>query len=187
MARSLKSCLPALAHALNESPDTLYERQRALVREGLLQSLPGRGRGSGVVASIESVAMLLIGLLASVSLSNAGPAARAIAKAAPAKKCPLTGAATFKDAVAQILSDKALAARVNVIRVAVTHGYAEILFDGSSSEISLRGLATNAKVTRAPENSVFVARLAKGPGLRIDVAIDAGTVRALAETVTELL
>jgi hypothetical protein len=169
MATSLKSIIPALARVLREKPDTLYERQRALVREGLLESLPGHGPGSGVRATPESVAMLVIGLLATLSLSDAGPRAREIAAASikPALRCRLTGAKTFKDALARILADYTLARRVSVIQVVVTHGYAELEFKGGKSRF---GGATSAK-----------------QGLRIEIAIDSDTVHPLAKTVADLL
>jgi len=94
MTTSLKSFLPVLSRILAEPADALYKRQHALVREGLLESVPGHGPRSGVRATPESVAMLLIGVLASPSLSQAGPAARWIANARPGypkNKCPLTG------------------------------------------------------------------------------------------------
>src|SRR5882757_855812 len=122
MAPSLKAFLPILASALNEKPDTLYERQRALVREGLLESLPGRGRGSGVQATAESVATLLIGIMGSVSLADAGPAARSLSDAKHGAKCPLTGAKNFHAALAAILSDDRVAKRVTGITVRVKSG-----------------------------------------------------------------
>src|ERR1700686_3926052 len=60
--KSLQGCLPDIADVLNANRTTLYERQRALVREGLLEALPGHGRGSGVRATPESIAMLTIGM-----------------------------------------------------------------------------------------------------------------------------
>src|SRR6266481_520475 len=107
MATSLKSFLPVLSRILGETPEAIYERQRALVRGGLLESVPGHGPGSGVRATPESVAMLLIGVLGSPSLSQAGPAARWIANARPGypkHKCPLTGATTFGGVLAKVLS-----------------------------------------------------------------------------------
>src|ERR1700682_6134563 len=102
MTRSLKSCIPELARILDESTDAIYERQRVLDREGLLESTPGKGPGSGVRAAPESVAMLLIGLMAGVSLTEAGARARDIAKI---KDGVGKTAETFKDALARILSD----------------------------------------------------------------------------------
>lgn len=67
---SLKSLIPKLALALGMTPAAIYERQRALVRAGLIQQRPGHGPGSGVLATPQSVAMLLIAILATDSLSE---------------------------------------------------------------------------------------------------------------------
>src|SRR5277367_5374558 len=96
MTHSLKSGVPEFARILNETSDALYERQRALDREGLLESTPGKGPGSGVRATPESIAMLTIGMLASVSLVDVGPLARSFSRAVPIEsECPLTGAKSF--------------------------------------------------------------------------------------------
>ena len=187
MATSLKSFLPVLSRILGETPEAIYERQRALVRGGLLESVPGHGPGSGVRATPESVAMLLIGLLATVSLSESGPRARDIAKAVAGARCPLTGAKTFRDALARILSDEALAARVNDVTVQVNAGLAAIHYDGSSSQLSLRGLAKKAKVTRAPESSVFLGPRPETGGLQIGISVSADTVRELTKATIGLL
>ena len=68
MTTSLKAFIPKLAKALEMNPTALYERQRALVRGGLLEAKAGHGPGSGVRLSPESVAMLLISVLATQSL-----------------------------------------------------------------------------------------------------------------------
>ena len=60
---SLKSLIPYLASKFEMTPFALYERQRALVRAGLIHAVPGRGAGSGVRATPHSVAMLLIAWL----------------------------------------------------------------------------------------------------------------------------
>jgi hypothetical protein len=197
MAPSLKAFLPILASALNEKPDTLYERQRALVREGLLETLPGRGRGSGVQATAESVAALLIGMLGSVSLADAGPAARSFADAKHSTKCPLTGAKNFHAALAAILSDDRLAKRVTGIAVRVKSGQVAIGFDGSSAEqdldmtdlkIALEGQGVkNMKLSPAPTSSIFVARKASKRGLRVNISIGRETVRELTKAVIQLL
>lgn len=164
MTRSLKSCIPELARILDESTDAIYERQRVLDREGLLESIPGKGPGSGVRAAPESVAMLLIGLMASVSLTEAGARARDIAKI---KDGVGKTAETFKDALARILSDDPLAATVKIIRVGVTSGVASIEFENM-------------------DRVVFVGRASEKLALHIEVAIVAKTVRALAKLVSGL-
>jgi hypothetical protein len=193
MTKSLKSYLPVLANALNEKEDTLYERQRALVRVGLLESLQGRGRGSGVRASPESVAMLMIGLLSTVSLSETGPLSRSLATAAAGGKCPLTGAKTFQAALTRILSDEALAKRVNDISVRVNAGLAIVAFDGGTSELDRKLItdlagsgATKVKIARTPRNSIFLSKKAKDAGLRVSLSIGGETVQTLANIVSGL-
>ena len=61
---SLKGLIPRLAHELGMTPDALYERQRALVRAGLLKGVEGKGPGSGVRATPYATALLLIAVLA---------------------------------------------------------------------------------------------------------------------------
>ena len=79
MATSLKAFIPTLAKVLEMNPTNLYERQRALVRAGLLKIERGRGPGSGVRGTPESAALLLISLLATVNLSKAGIRTRIVA------------------------------------------------------------------------------------------------------------
>jgi hypothetical protein len=67
---SLKSIIPLLSDVVALSEHALYERQRALVRGGLIKGREGRGPGSGVEATPETVAMLLISVLATDSLSS---------------------------------------------------------------------------------------------------------------------
>ena len=65
---SLKTFLYDMSGRLRMSPASLYERQRELVRHGLLPVREGRGPGSGVPLTAETVATFLIGLLATDSL-----------------------------------------------------------------------------------------------------------------------
>src|SRR5690348_7567654 len=101
MANSLKAALPALGRILSETPDALYGWQRALVREGLLDSVPGRGPGSGTPATPKALAQFLVGICCQATRSENAPLARNVAKAAG--KCPLTGAETYLDALTAIL------------------------------------------------------------------------------------
>ena len=205
MTKSLKACLPALARTLGEKSDTLYERQRALVREGLLESLPGHGRGAGVRATSESVAMLLIGYFASTNLSGAGPAARALATAPPSgAKCPLTGAKTFLGALMRILSDEQLAKRVSEMRVTSTHGAAVICFDSAidkmehAKEIKAlleRNKAIKMRFVFKPLESVFgeksssggLYRIGDGIQIHMTMTIEGSAVRELTAAVIDLL
>ena len=105
MAASLKFYIPTLAYRLGTTAAALYERQRALMRAGILLCSPGRGPGSGVQVSPQSVALLLIGISTTDSLSDTPEKVRifAGARSAPDGKCPLTGTSYFADAVARVL------------------------------------------------------------------------------------
>jgi hypothetical protein len=119
---SLKSIIPALAFTVGMTPAGLYERQRALVRARLIKAERGRGPGSGVRATPESLAMLLISLLATDSLSEVESRTKAVAllkSKETSKRCPLTGQATFAAAVSAILGSDDIADRV--LGVSVEH------------------------------------------------------------------
>jgi hypothetical protein len=106
MAGSLKAYAPLLAWRLGTTPAALYERQRALVHEGMLDQSTGRGPGSGVQVGPYPVALLLVAVLATDSLSETAEKVRifAAAKGSTANGlCPLTGEQTFVEAVARVL------------------------------------------------------------------------------------
>jgi hypothetical protein len=136
MTTPLARHLPALAAVLGEKPTTLYERQRELIREGLLHAVQGRGRGSGVQATPEAVAMLLVGRLASIGLAGAGPRTRGIAEAVLLPPPPVpdrppyvpADGARFVDVLVSVLTDEALAALVYAIEVDTAYCYAVISF-----------------------------------------------------------
>jgi hypothetical protein len=113
---SLKSLIPSVANATGMTEAAIYERQRALVRAGLLKAESGRGPGSGVKATNHSTALLLIALIATDSLSETGECSRIFAQLRNKEgRCPLTGKKTFVDAVAAILASFSLAKRVDFI------------------------------------------------------------------------
>jgi hypothetical protein len=80
---SLKSFLPWIAEAAEISVDSLYERQRVLVRHGLLPIRSGRGPGSGVPLTADTLATFLIGLLSTDNLKEAGPLTMQLCAAKP--------------------------------------------------------------------------------------------------------
>jgi hypothetical protein len=164
MSRSLKSLLPDLARILGATEFALYERQRALVREGLLELRPGHGRGSGVQATAEAVAILVIGMLASSSLTEVAACTRELAKArVSGGKCRLTGATTFQDALAALLADVTLASRVREVLVGQTIGQAYIRY------------------ADPPKSSVFVGTPAKRAAIQFTASLPAETLIALAK------
>jgi hypothetical protein len=128
---SLKGYIPALARHLGTTPAALYERQRALVRAGLLDQSEGRGPGSGVRATAPSVAMLLLAVLAADSLTETDGRIGAIAAAqpqSPQRRCRCTRAKSFLDALAAILVTSGLAAGVIEIEVSRTADRGRIKF-----------------------------------------------------------
>lgn len=127
---SLKGYVPGLARILGTTPDALYERQRALVRAGLLDPGEGRGPGSGVRATAPAVAFLLISTLATDRLNESGARVQGLADARPTngKRCPFTGMVRFVDALAAILTQSQKAAGVIEITVSRTADRAEVKY-----------------------------------------------------------
>jgi hypothetical protein len=106
---SLKSQIPNLAGWLSMTPAALYERQRALVRAGLLKAKPGRGRGTGVAFSPHSLAMLLISVAASDSLTETAEMTKIFTNLkSDTEKCPITGKKTFGAALTHVLDSELL-------------------------------------------------------------------------------
>ena len=139
---SLKGFIPELAKAVGMTPAALYERQRALVRAGLLHGESGRGPGSGVRATPESVAMLLIALLATDGLSETESEAKVVTNLkSGTKPCPLTGKKTFASALASALGSEDMARRIRWIEVE-------------------RGARAGAGIAYRPRGSEFVISLA---------------------------
>ena len=106
MTGSLKAYAPVLAWRLGTTPAALYERQRTLVRDVILHHPGGRGPGSGVQLVPYQVALLLLAVLATDSLTETGKKVKILAKAKSTADngiCPLTGESTFAEAVARVL------------------------------------------------------------------------------------
>jgi hypothetical protein len=107
---SLKSYLYGVAPILGLTPAALYERQRALVKLGLLTATPGRGPGSGVPLTAENVAAVLISVLASDSLSDVDQRVVALCEALPdadaqeRRRWKKHDGPTFRSEVARVLS-----------------------------------------------------------------------------------
>jgi hypothetical protein len=79
--RSLKGFLYEVAPVLGMTGGALYERQRALVKLGALESVPGRGRRTGVELTAESFAAVLISVLAAEGWSDVDERVVALFKA----------------------------------------------------------------------------------------------------------
>lgn len=108
----MTSFLPELVPIFGMTEQAIYERQRALVRMKLLAAPKGRGRGSGVEASPDTVARLIVAVLATDNLSDTDERVQRLAFApfigkTREDRCPLTKARTFVDALAFLLSSEA--------------------------------------------------------------------------------
>jgi len=172
---SLKGFIPTLARLVGMTPAALYERQRALVRAGLLQVKGGRGPGSGVRLTADTVALLLIAVLASDSLSDTEEKARAVANLRSAR-CPLTGTNNFRAALAAILASSDLSKRVKSISVRRTGPTAEIYTQGVSD--SLEG---------SPGSSFGTPREKQLAGIVVTSQIHEETLNAITEALLKQL
>jgi hypothetical protein len=117
MMASLTSFLPMLVSHLGITQAAIYERQRALIRLGLLPKPVGRGRGSGVDATPQSTGLIIISTLATDNLSDMDDRILALCRAQvrewrKRKECRLTKQTVFHHALAEILASHALAKRV---------------------------------------------------------------------------
>ena len=172
MSFSLKGYTPTLAGLLSTTPAALYERQRALVRAGLLDAGDGRGPGSGVRATAPSTALLLLSVLATEHLSETERRVSALAMMRPARstRCPFTEMTTFVDAFAVLLSQLAKAALVSEVKVSRTADRAQILF---------RDLEDNRK----PKISEFVGANSKEPAIAVVATLGAQVLLRIAKDV----
>jgi hypothetical protein len=120
---SLKSFAPVLAPTFGVTPAAVYERQRSLVRQGLLPK-PELGRGNGLAATPDTVALMVIAFMVTDNLSDTDDRVRRVAEL-PAvyedehlrrrsHRCNLTGKRDFKSALAAMLKVTRFPPRVRV-------------------------------------------------------------------------
>jgi hypothetical protein len=131
---SLKNYSERLATWLDLTPAALYERQRQLVRLGLISTPAKTGPGAGVRATPENVAVLLLSCMASDSLSEIATRIMKIARLrSQTGRCPLTQATNFGGALKAILSNPATAARVSSVHLLRTFA-ANIIYEDDEIE-----------------------------------------------------
>jgi hypothetical protein len=145
---SLKNYAERLATELDLTPAALYERQRQLVRLGLISTPSKTGPGAGVRATPDNVAMLLLSCMASDSLSEIATRIMKIARLrSQTGKCPLTQATNFGGALKAILSNPATAARVSSVHLLRTFA-ADIHYRDDEIEIEPGLLVSDPPGTR---------------------------------------
>ncbi|MFL9827198.1 hypothetical protein [Rhodoplanes sp. SY1] len=156
----LKSYGSRIALQLGLTPAALYERQRALVRLGLLKSSQKRGPGGGVQLNADTLAVLLLAITATDSLSETDERIRTLCNARIPydKTCLLTGEKTLRAAITRIISSPDLAKQVSEL----------IVTRNASSGILRYGKNDNSLPTAQPslEASNFFSHDVKLPGSR---------------------
>src|SRR5258708_36236199 len=132
MINSLKASIPFLAKILRLNPHAIYERQRALVGKGVLESVPGRGPGSGTFFTTEPVAVPLISMLATDSIKDSAEITSAFCNAprtgySSRRQNALGGVLTFKAAIVNALTLDKYAEEIAIIRVHRMQSKAQII------------------------------------------------------------
>lgn len=171
---SLKGYIPALGRLLGLSPAALYERQRALVREGHLGAEAGRGPGSGVRATAPSVALVVLSVLATDRLSETDPRVRALTAARPSKggRCSYTRRESFLSAFETILAATGMAAGVIDITVSRTADRALIRYYDNHDQI---------------RTSEFVGLNGLEPGISVTATLDHNLLQQIAQDVQAII
>jgi hypothetical protein len=140
-------------------PAAIYERQRALVRAGLLEQRPGHGPGSGVLATPRSFALLLISIVATPNLSEVERQTKIVANLrSRMKSCPLTDKATFVSALTAVLESEELAKRVSFLMVerGGRESDAMIVFDATrTGEFRVQGHQSQFGKDKACESQLY--------------------------------
>jgi hypothetical protein len=160
---SLKAYCENLAPLLGLSPAALYERQRALIRIGVLPE-PTKGRGHGLAATAETVAVLICAVMITDNLSDTDARVHQLGRARSRSRCQLTKKAFFVDALAAVFASREHASRVSRIRVFRGELAAQIYFFPEDTRPSERPL-----VPSDPEITQF-GRLRKFPD-QMEVAV----------------
>jgi len=120
---SLKAFLPRMARTFGTTPDALYARQRALIRLGLLPTLEGKGPGSGVLLTADSVAVMIIAILSADTLAETDQRVVAMCDARDESIIRERGVPhhlTFRAAIAQIVTDGGMSEAASLISLHVS-------------------------------------------------------------------
>jgi len=177
---SLKSFAPVLASNLGMTPAAIYERQRALIRANVLPAPIGRGRGNGLSATAETVALMVIAVMATGNLSDTDKRVKTLAGARSVEKlagaqfddwrhktgCALTRARDFRAALVAILESEQLAGAVRSVSVSRNNLAATIYFQ--------RGRRRHIEVSNFGEQSEAIAT-----GLKVKAEISGDVLEAI--------
>jgi hypothetical protein len=115
---SLRTYGKSLAYLLEMKPAALYERQRLLLRTGLLK-LEGRGPGGGAKAIAKNVALLIIAAMATDTVVGAEKRVREMANAKAIGRRRDTGlkVSTFAEGLAKVIASTDIVGSVEDVTV----------------------------------------------------------------------
>jgi hypothetical protein len=176
----LKTYAPFLALHLSLSADAVYERQRLLVRSGYLNAPPGRGPGSGVRATDDTVSKIILSALATDTLADVDEKTKSLAAKKPENgHCFLTGNLKLLDALIYLFQTPDKMKRVRGLSVDRTRLSAELSWDERHRKMPLShhfgfGPFTKEEV----ENSRF--------GLSTTASISEWSLRCIAEDLKDI-
>jgi hypothetical protein len=172
----LKTYLSTLSPLLGQSEEMLYERQRALVRHDLLESVEGRGPGSGVRADEKALAAFLVSLLAHDILAHADTAWVFCGLRSRAGKCPVTGQKTFVEALGAVLGNEPLAEKTTGIMLDRTPpGSARLQFVGKNNSF----IASEFKA------GAILGSIVPVSALRASTSFDPNFIRQIAKDIAQ--
>ena len=141
---SLKGFIPRLAAQTGMTTLAVYERQRSLTRARLLVG-GSQGPGMGAQLSPSAVALLLISILASDSLTESGTRVGVLAAMKPVNKPPYSSWGTLLDTITAILSGSGMAAEIRSIEISRTAYRAIVRFNDPADQLEKDILFEHAK------------------------------------------
>lgn len=173
---SLKAYTLTLARHLGMSPNALYERQRELVRHGLLDVGRKRGPGGGVRTTQESIALLTLSAMASESLVDTARKTKAVADAQIIETTSGTfvGYRTLLQAFSRVLVQQSLASKAT-LTISRTAPRATLVLRGSHSPF------------RPEEMFAFGEIAEETAGISVVAILSNTTLKAIARDVRDLL
>ena len=175
---SLRNYGATLCGYFGSTRDALYERQRLLIRGGMLE-LEGRGRGGGSKATPRNVALLVISQMATDTLagSEANIRATAAAKRTGGISSLLPGVATFLDGLEMVLSSVSLAEKTGEAVISRTSPHPRLMFNGP-----LASLGNGVKCNIPKGLSTLEFSLSKNlpPSYRVEARLETERLVAIA-------
>ncbi len=161
----LKKFLPHLSKLLFLSKGALYARQRELVRVGLLENVEGRGPGSGVRLTPETVGMLLIAVLSTDNLSEVAEKTKALVNLKPSVKRP-GEPKTFKAAMISALSgdaggDETVSVNRTNLQASIQYASRKVVYFGNLPHHGNAGLSVISEIVGVIELTRELLKLAE--------------------------